>query len=322
MKIIVTGAAGFIGSHLCERLLKEGHSVIGIDNFDPFYSRKIKEANLQNSLINNNFKFYELDISLLQEFKDLKNESFDMFIHLAAKAGVRPSIENPELYLINNIQGTLNVLEFMKQSSCKKLVFASSSSVYGNNTKLPFEEDDITEHQISPYAVTKKSCELLNYNYHKLYNFDIINLRFFTVYGPRQRPDLAIYKFVNKMLSDESIDVYGVGNSSRDYTYIDDIIEGIIGAVNYNISHNNVFEIINLGNSKPISLIELIKKIEKILECNADLHYKEMQEGDVDITFSNISKAERLLGYKPMTTLDQGLRKFINWIMNGEHKSN
>lgn len=318
MKIIVTGAAGFIGSHLCERLLKEGHSVIGIDNFDPFYSRKIKEANLQNSLISNNFKFYELDISLLQEFKDLKNESFDMFIHLAAKAGVRPSIENPELYLKNNIQGTLNVLEFMKQSGCKKLVFASSSSVYGNNTKLPFEEDDITEHQISPYAVTKKSCELFNYNYHKLYSFDIVNLRFFTVYGPRQRPDLAIYKFVNKMLSNESIDVYGVGNSSRDYTYVDDIIEGIIGAVNYNISHNNVFEIVNLGNSKPISLIELIKKIEIILECNADLHYKEMQEGDVDITFSNISKAERLFGYKPMTTLDQGLRKFINWIKNAE----
>lgn len=325
MKTLITGVAGFIGSHLSEKLLSLGHEVVGIDNFDNFYTREIKERNLQASLLNSNFTFYELDISKSANLEILESNQFELIVHIAAKAGVRPSIENPELYIENNMVGTLNMLELMRKINCKKMVFASSSSVYGNNIKTPFDEEDNTDHQISPYAVSKKSCELLNYSYHKLYDFDIVNLRFFTVYGPRQRPDLAIHKFVKKMSNEEPIEVFGDGNSARDYTFISDTISGIVGAINYLKTHDKIYEIINLGNNTPITLKSLIDKIEASLNCKANLLHKPMQEGDVDITYACIEKAGKLLNYSPKTSLEEGLREFINWYrtenINQVHRS-
>lgn len=315
MRILITGAAGFIGSHLSEKLLNLGHQVIGVDNFDTFYNRNIKEDNLKIALQNPLYSFHELDITNASYF-DKWPDKIDVVVHLAAKAGVRPSIENPDAYLKTNILGTLNVLEYMRKIGCSNLVFASSSSVYGNNEKIPFEESDITDQPISPYAASKKSCELLIHNYHSLYKFNCINLRFFTVYGPRQRPDLAIHKFVNKIRNNEPIEVYGKGETARDYTYIEDTISGIVESVNYNMANQNVFETINLGNNTPISLKELIQKIETHLGMKAKINHQPMQDGDVDITFSSIEKAKQLLKYIPETSIDEGLEKFIAWYKN------
>jgi nucleoside-diphosphate-sugar epimerase len=312
MKILITGVAGFIGSHLCEKLLGLGHQVIGIDNFDTFYNRNIKEDNLKVALQNSLFSFCELDITNSTDFEKWPDK-IDVVVHLAAKAGVRPSIENPEAYLKTNILGTLNVLEYMRKIECQNLVFASSSSVYGNNTKIPFEESDSTDHPISPYAASKKSCELLIYNYHKLYQFNCINLRFFTVFGPRQRPDLAIHKFIKKISANEPIEVYGHGDTARDYTFVEDTINGIVSSINYIQSKQNIFETINLGNNTPISLKVLIQKIETHLGKKAKLNFQPMQDGDVDITFSSIEKAKELLSYNPSTSMDYGLEKFIAW---------
>jgi nucleoside-diphosphate-sugar epimerase len=315
MNILITGAAGFIGSHLSEKLLNLGYQVIGVDNFDTFYNRNIKEDNLKIALQNPLYSFYELDITNASYF-DKWPDKIDVVVHLAAKAGVRPSIENPEAYLKTNILGTLNVLEYMRKIGCSNLVFASSSSIYGNNPKIPFEESDTTDQPISPYAASKKSCELLIYNYHSLYKFNCINLRFFTVYGPRQRPDLAIHKFVNKIRNNEPIEVYGKGETARDYTFVGDTISGIVESINYIIANQNVFETINLGNNTPISLKVLIQKIENNLEIKAKINFKPMQDGDVDITFSSIEKAKKLLKYNPGTSIDAGLEKFIAWYKN------
>jgi nucleoside-diphosphate-sugar epimerase len=315
MNILLTGAAGFIGSHLSEKLLNLGHQVIGVDNFDTFYNRNIKEDNLKIALQNPLYSFHELDITNAYYY-DKWPVKIDVVVHLAAKAGVRPSIENPEAYLKTNILGTLNVLEYMRKIGCPNLVFASSSSVYGNNTKIPFEESDTTDQPISPYAASKKSCELLIYNYHTLYKFNCINLRFFTVYGPRQRPDLAIHKFVNKIRNNEPIEVYGKGETARDYTFIDDTIKGIVESINYIQTNRSVFETINLGNNSPIKLRDLIQKIENNLEIKAKINFKPMQDGDVDITFSSIEKAKQLLKYNPETSIDEGLEKFIAWYKN------
>ena len=320
MRILITGAAGFIGSHLSEKLLNSGHQIIGIDNFDAFYNRNIKEDNLKVALQNPLFSFYELDITNSSDF-DKWPVKIDVVVHLAAKAGVRPSIENPEAYLKTNILGTLNVLEYMRKTGCQNLVFASSSSVYGNNTKIPFEESDTTDHPISPYAASKKSCELLIYNYHKLYQLNCINLRFFTVFGPRQRPDLAIHKFVKKISANEPIEVYGQGDSARDYTFVEDTISGIVESINYIHSNQNVFETINLGNNSPISLKVLIQKIETHLGKKAKLNFQPMQDGDVDITFSSIEKAKILLNYNPETSIDEGLEKFISWYKNQNYNT-
>jgi UDP-glucuronate 4-epimerase len=311
MNIFITGAAGFIGSHLSEKLLSEGHSVTGIDNFDPFYPAEIKRKNLAQSLCSDKFKFYEGDIRHINGVVDKKYHP-DLVIHLAAKAGVRPSIENPESYISTNINGTFSVLEWMRSNGCKKMVFASSSSVYGNN-KIPFTESDSVDGPISPYAFTKKSCELLNHTYHHLHAFDIINLRFFTVYGPRQRPDLAIHKFFKLIKSDKAIDIYGDGSTGRDYTYIDDIISGIVSSVKRVKENNSLFETINLGNSKPVLLNELVDTIERMCGKNAERNYKPMQEGDVDRTFADISQAREKLGYNPSTTLENGLKNFLHW---------
>jgi len=315
MNILVTGCAGFIGSHVTEQLLHQGHSVIGIDNFDDFYAKSIKENNLSGFLNHPNFRFKDLDLRNVDELESIE-ESFDVVVHLAAKAGVLPSLKNPQAYISSNILATNNLLELMRQRNCKKLVFASSSSVYGNNRKTPFEESDDVNNTISIYAQTKKSCELLNYTYHHLYHFDIINLRFFTVFGPRQRPDLAIHKFFAKINAGEPIEMYGDGHTARDYTYIDDTVSGVISAINYVTQKDTVYEIINLGNKTPIQLNDLIATIYETMNQEPNIIKQPMQPGDVDITFASIEKANRLLNYHPTTSLKNGLLKFKEWYVN------
>ena len=262
-RILLTGAAGFIGSHVAEYFIGKGFSVYGIDNFDDFYPRAIKEHNLKNMLSYPGFTFTEGDITDKATLAKLP-DNIDSVIHLAAKAGVRPSIQNPSAYIQNNITGTWNILEWMKHRKISKMVFASSSSVYGNNPKTPFSESDNVDNPISPYAFTKKSCELMNYTYHHLYNMDILNLRFFTVYGERQRPDLAIYKFIDATLEDKSITLYGDGSTARDYTYVKDIVTGVASAFDYVQAGKNIYDIINLGNNKPVKLMELVDMIYEI----------------------------------------------------------
>lgn len=316
MKVLITGAAGFIGSHLTDTLLAAGHEVYGVDNFDDFYSKDIKLGNIAEAGKNPDFHFLELDIRNQKDFNALGNQHFDVVYHLAAKAGVRPSIEAPEKYIETNITGTLHVLEYMRASKSTKLAFASSSSVYGNCTIIPFSEDNPVDEPISPYAFTKKSCELLNFNYHHLYNIDVINLRFFTVFGPRQRPDLAIHKFLNKIKNDQPIEVFGDGSTSRDYTFIEDIISGVVRAGEYLMKNDKVYETVNLGNHTPVKLSELITKYRNILGFDFKTVNKGMQEGDVDITYANIDKAHKLLGYQPTTSFDDGLKKFVDWHNN------
>jgi UDP-glucuronate 4-epimerase len=311
-RILVTGAAGFIGSNLSEFLLASGYQVTGIDNFDLFYDRKIKENNLSNCLSHPGFQFHESDLTDPKQFKKLSAE-IDVVIHVAAKAGVLPSIKNPMAYISNNIIGTQNLLEWMRAHEIKKMLFASSSSIYGNNKKIPFVESDIVDNPISPYASTKKSCELLNHTYHYLFGFDIINLRFFTVYGPRQRPDLAIHKFVKLISQNQPVPMYGDGKSARDYTYVADTIQGITGALNYLQKNSGVFEIVNLGNHHPVTLSELVHTIYDLMGETPDITHLPMQPGDVDITFAGITKAKKMFGYSPETKLRDGLLKFINW---------
>lgn len=313
MKVLITGAAGFIGSHLSEELLKQGHEVVGIDNFDSFYSREIKERNLLVAKENSNFHFIEMDITNADAFGQLNNEQFSVIYHLAANAGVRPSIEKPEKYVDTNIHGTLNILNYMRQCGTTKLVFASSSSIYGNNCEIPFVETANTDEPISPYAFSKKSCELLNYCYHQLYKLDIINLRFFTVYGPRQRPDLAIHKFIKLVSNGNSIEMYGDGSTARDYTYIDDIVKGVVSSGDYILNNNDVYEIVNIGNNSPVKLSELISAIKKVVGKDFPVIQKGEQMGDVDITYASVEKAKQLFGYAPDTQLEEGLTKFYDW---------
>lgn len=315
MIILITGIAGFIGSNLLDKLLQdENNFIIGIDNLNNFYDPNIKRKNIEYNLENNNFNFYDIDLlntkALNKIFEDYK---IDSIVHLAGYGGVRPSIENPKLYIDNNIVATLNVLECMKNYNIKKIVYASSSSVYGNSKENIFVETLNVSEPISPYAMTKKACEELCYTYHKLYNIDIIALRFFTVYGKRQRPDLAISKFTKLILEDKAIPVFGDGNTMRDYTYIDDIVSGIISAMEYN---KTSYEIINLGGGDPISLHRMIETIEKVLNKKAIIERMSMQKGDVDKTAADISKAKRLLNYNPSTSFEEGIDKFIQWFKN------
>ncbi len=312
MEIFITGAAGFIGSHLSEKLLAEGHKVTAIDNFDPFYPRAVKLNNLKNCFHSKNFRLHEGDINDINSVLGETGYNPDLVIHLAAKAGVRPSIENPAAYISANIKGTLSLLEWMKKNGCKKMIFASSSSVYGNNA-TPFSEKDSVDAPISTYAFTKKSCELMNYTYHHLHGFSIINLRFFTVYGPRQRPDLAIHKFFKLMSENKPIDIYGDGSTGRDYTYIDDIISGISSSINRITTKENLYDIINLGNSSPVTLNQLVEAIEITIGRKAEKKYKPMQDGDVNKTFADITRAKEILGYNPTTSLSAGLMSFLKW---------
>jgi nucleoside-diphosphate-sugar epimerase len=311
-KILLTGAAGFIGSHVAECLLSHGYEVTGIDNFDDFYSRSIKEQNVSACLKNPSFTFIEANVGdVASLFPDI---NFDVVIHLAAKAGVRPSIAQPEQYIDANLGQTMALLQWMKAHDMHKLVFASSSSVYGNNRKVPFAESDPVDHPISPYAFTKKAGELLTHTFHHLAEIDVINLRFFTVYGERQRPDLAIYKFAKAMLNDQPITLYGNGFSSRDYTYVGDIVQGIISSMDYLMMHSQVFETINLGSKNPIQLIELVKSLEEIIGKPASIEWMKMQDGDVDLTFADIQKADKLLHYSPQISLMDGLARFVSWL--------
>lgn len=310
----ITGGAGFIGSTLSGKLLSLGNKVVAIDNFCDFYNPKIKENNVKELVKNSNFKLYRADIRDRETVKKIFDENkIDVVMSLAAMAGVRPSIENPCLYQEVNCLGLQNILEEMKLHNVKNGVLASSSSVYGNCKEVPFREDMIVDYAISPYAATKKANEVMAHVYHKLYDMNIIMLRFFTVYGPRQRPDLAINKFTRLMLEDKEIPMFGDGTTSRDYTYVDDIVDGIIKSCEYTLNHKNVYEILNLGNSSPTSLKEMINIIGKTLGVEPKIKQLPMQPGDVDRTYADITKAKKLIGYEPKTSFEEGIRKFVEW---------
>lgn len=311
---LITGGAGFIGSSLSERLIKEGNRVVAIDNFCDFYNHTIKENNVKELIKNSNFKLYRNDIRDRESVKKIFEENnIDIVMHLAAMAGVRPSIENPVLYQEVNCMGTQNILEEMKAHNVKNLVMASSSSVYGNCKEVPFKENMIVDFAISPYAATKKANEVMTHVYHKLFDMNVIMLRFFTVYGPKQRPDLAINKFTRLMLEDKEIPMFGDGTTSRDYTYIDDIVDGIIRSFNYVENNNDVYEILNLGNSSPVSLKEMINTIGQAIGVEPKIKQLPMQPGDVDRTFADISKAKKLIGYNPKTSFKEGIENFVEW---------
>ena len=315
MKILVTGAAGFIGSHVCEYYTRLGDHVVGIDNFDNFYPERIKLLNISDLKNNAQFQFHKADIRDRDSLKKIfASNRIDTVIHLAAKAGVRPSIESITDYYEVNVNGTVALLEEMKANNVKKMVFASSSSVYGNNQKVPFSESDPVDNPISPYASTKKSGELLNHVYSHLYGFDITCLRFFTVYGPRQRPDLAIHKFTRLIDEGHPIPFYGDGTTARDYTYIDDIVSGISCALN----NLHGFRIFNLGESQVITLDMLVKTIEKCLGKKAVLNQLPLQQGDVKITYADISKAKAEIGYDPKYTFEEGVNKFVGWYLQSK----
>ena len=311
MHILITGGAGFIGSTLADTLLSQNHKISIIDNFNNYYPPEIKEQNIRHNLNNPNYKLYRGDICDTQLLKQIFNENnIDCVVHIAARAGVRPSLEQPLSYVKTNIEGTVNLLEQMRVHNVKKIIFASSSSIYGNCKAEKFSEDLKVTEPISPYAATKSACEQFLYTYSKLYGIQALCLRFFTVFGPRQRPDLAIRKFIELIEQDKPIPVYGDGTTMRDYTYIDDIITGVISAINYN---KTPYEIINIGGGAPVTLNEMIEIIEKVLGRKAKINRLPMQPGDVDKTVSDISKAKTLLGYKPQTTFEQGIKKFIDW---------
>ena len=338
MVYLVTGGSGFIGSHLVERLLRNGHSVINIDNFDNFYDYQVKIKNTLESIgKNSDFEFSdkETDIPRLvslthsdqyslywQDIRDLKglenifkNHHIDMVIHLAALAGVRPSIERPLEYEEVNVRGTMNLWELCKDFHIKKFICASSSSVYGNNEKIPFAETDNVDNPISPYAATKKSGEIIGHVYHNLYHIDMIQLRFFTVYGPRQRPDLAIHKFTKLISENQEIPFYGDGNTARDYTYIDDIIDGITKSILYLENNSGIYEIVNLGENQVITLSAMVATIEKTLGKSAIKKILPMQPGDVTKTNADITKAKDLIRYNPATDFQNGIKKFVEWFL-------
>ena len=310
MKAVVTGAAGFIGSHLIERLLRDGLTVVGVDNFDGFYDPRIKRRNVAGCLAHPNFRLFEADIRDRAAMEKAVTDDTDVVVHLAARAGVRPSIAEPMLYADVNINGTLVLLELARQRDIGRFIFASSSSVYGNNSKVPFCEEDNVDFPISPYAATKKAGELICHTYHHLYGIAINCLRFFTVYGPRQRPDLAIHKFARLIEEGKPVPIYGDGTMMRDFTYIDDIINGVVAAMD----RCSDYEIYNLGESQPISVNDLITELEHALGKKAVRQYLPLQPGDVDRTYADVAKAETCLGYKPSTDLRTGLAHFVAWL--------
>ncbi|MEI6749530.1 MAG: SDR family NAD(P)-dependent oxidoreductase [Bacteroidales bacterium] len=312
MNILVTGAAGFIGSHVCEHFIKSGNLVVGIDNFDNFYPKKIKQANIAGIIDNDNFRFYEADIRDNKALNDIFSANkIEGVIHLAAKAGVRPSISAISDYYDVNVNGTINLLEVMRMNSVNKMIFASSSSVYGNNIKVPFSEDDFVDNPISPYASTKKSGELLCHVYFHLYGMNITCLRFFTVFGPRQRPDLAIHKFTKLMEEGKPIPFFGDGTSARDYTYILDILNGIECA----FSKLDGYNIFNLGESRLTNLNTLVQMLEKASGRKAILDKQPSQPGDVNVTYADISKARSVIGYNPAYDMTGGINEFIKWYL-------
>jgi UDP-glucuronate 4-epimerase len=313
MNYLVTGGAGFIGSHLVERLLVEGHRVICFDNFDDFYDPARKRRNLAPALRQPSFRLVEGDLRDPAVLKKIfQEEKIDVVAHLAARAGVRPSIQDPLLYADVNIRGTLNLLEACRKNGVRRIVFASSSSVYGNNPKVPFAETDSVDNPVSPYAATKKAGELLCYTYHHLYGLDIACLRYFTVYGPRQRPEMAIHLFTRLIHQGKTVSLFGDGSSRRDYTYIDDAISGTMGA----LSREHGYEIYNIGESQTISLSELLRAIEEQTGEKALVKNLPAQPGDVERTFADIRKAQERLGYQPRTDIHTGLARFVRWFLD------
>ncbi len=313
-RILVTGGAGFIGSHLVDKLLAEdGWQVSALDNFNEFYSPRLKRANIARHLDNPQFKLYEADICCAETLHEIFAENeFDAIVHLAAWAGVRPSLLNPKLYTQVNVSGTVNLLDAAKEFGVKQFIFGSSSSVYGINSKIPFAEDDKISKPISPYAATKAAGELLCHTFSHLYDMRTVCLRFFTVYGARQRPDLAIHKFSKLILEDQPIPMFGDGTTRRDYTFIDDIIQGVRAAIDYDKTNHEIF---NLGESETIELKDLIVLLEENLGKKAIIERKPMQPGDVPLTFADISKARELLNYNPNTKIEQGIPKFTEWFV-------
>jgi UDP-glucuronate 4-epimerase len=310
--ILVTGGAGFIGSHLCERLLSDGVKVICLDNFDTFYDPhiKIKNAEVIARKFPDLFELVTGDIRNPEQVKGiLQKNKVDFVVHLAARAGVRPSLAEPLLYEDVNMRGTIVLLEACKEHGIKNFIFASSSSVYGENQRVPFKEKDLDIQPISPYGATKRAGELLCYSYHHLYGMNIACLRIFTAYGPRQRPEMAIHKFTRSIDRGEEIPMYGDGSSRRDYTYIDDLIDGMIGALRY----HRGFEVYNLGESQTISLKELIRLIEEAFGKKANVQMMEFQPGDVSVTYADIRKAKRMLKYHPTVKMKEGIRRFVEW---------
>lgn len=313
--ILVTGGAGFIGSHLVDRLLAEGKwRVTVVDDFNDFYAPDLKRANVREHLRHEAYRLYEADIRDSARLAEIfKAEQFEAIVHLAARAGVRPSLEEPKLYAETNINGTLNLLELARAHEVKQFVFGSSSSVYGINAKVPFSEDDPVRQPISPYAATKGAGELLCHTYSHLYKIRCVALRFFTVYGARQRPDLAIHKFAKLITEGRPIPVFGDGTTRRDYTYVDDIIAGVRASIDYAGSD---YEVFNLGESQTVELRELIALLEKELDTHAVIDRQPLQPGDVPQTFADVTKARRLLGYNPQTKIEDGIKRFVDWFLS------
>ncbi len=313
MLILVTGGAGFIGSHLAGRLLRSGHRVVVLDNFNDYYNPEIKRGNVAELRVGSAGGELEvvegdlLDAGLLREL--FAGERFELVHHMAAMAGVRASIERPELYMRVNVQGTVNLLEAAVTGGRPPVVFASSSSVYGGNRKVPFREDDRVDHPISPYAASKKSAELICYTYHHLHRLDICCLRFFTVYGPRQRPEMAIHRFARRLSEGRAVPMFGDGDSSRDYTYIDDVVDGAVAAG----EKTSGYRIYNIGNSEPVALRDLIARLGRAMGVEPEIEKLPMQAGDVQQTWADIGRAREELGYSPKVSLDDGLRRFVDW---------
>lgn len=317
MKVLVTGGAGFIGSHLCQSLLEQGQEVVIVDDFNDFYNPQIKRENILGLLDNPIFKLYETDIRNYARIQEIfEQEKVKVVVHLAARAGVRPSLEQPILYEEVNVKGTLNLLEMSRLYGITNFIFGSSSSVYGINSKLPFSEEDPIATPISPYATTKRAGELLCYTYSYLYQLPVVCLRFFTVYGPRQRPEMAIHKFTQQIYTGQEITLFGEGDSKRDYTYISDIIEGVHRAIKL----NPPFEIFNLGGSRVVELKYLIELIESSVGKRAKIKYLPNQPGDVPITYADISKSHNLLGFQPEVKIEEGIDRFVQWYKDKKEK--
>ena len=315
MTILITGAAGFIGSRLTLELLKSGKNVVGLDNLNDYYDVNLKKYRLKKLCSYKKFSFHKLDLSKTRNLeKILKKYKIKKICHLAAQAGVRYSLKNPKIYLKYNIDGFLNILEVCRQFDKIKLVYASSSSVYGGNKKVPFSVLDDVSKPVSIYAVTKRSNELMAESYSKLFKLNIIGLRFFTVYGPWGRPDMAIWMFTEAMLKKHKINVFNNGNLSRDFTYIDDIIKGIRASLDFNFKNkNSLHHIFNLGNNKPVTVNKMIATLEKILSVKAKKNFLPMQPGDVKRTFADIKSSKKLLGFNPSYPLEEGLIRFTEW---------
>ena len=335
MKIIlVTGAAGFIGYHLCESLLKQGHFVIGLDNINNYYEVSLKYARLhqlgiekesasvfskisESTIHGSRMQFIRMNLENRIELPKLfKSYNFDMVCNLAAQAGVRYSIENPHAYIDSNINGFLNVLECCRHYNVKRIVYASSSSVYGNTDKIPFEEITNVDLPISLYAATKKSNELMAHTYSHLYKIETIGLRFFTVYGPWGRPDMAMFLFTDAILNNKPIDIFNNGNLSRDFTYIDDIVQGVISTLLKDLKNSSLYKLYNIGNGKPVQLLDFIESLEKVLDIKASKNMLPMQDGDVYQTFASTLKLEHDFEYKPQTKVDDGINEFVKWYKN------